>query len=183
MTQDTDPDPSSSPDDPSRFFALDAGWLQLELLCEAGGWQDADLSPAALATILAPVLANMPQDVPGLPARVEASLLLTDDAAVKAMNAEWRGLDKPTNILSFPAERQSGSLGDMVLAFETVMAEAVAQTKLPADHCCHLVIHGLLHLLGYGHEAAVEAETMERLESRILTKAGKADPYAEETAP
>jgi len=111
------------------------------------------------------------------------SLCLSDDAGVCELNARWRGIDKPTNVLSFPtAPRQADSmppmLGDIALAFETVAREAEASGIALADHYRHLVAHGFLHLLGYDHRTDKEAERMEALEQRILARLGVADPYA-----
>jgi probable rRNA maturation factor len=116
-------------------------------------------------------------------ATAEIVLLLGDDARLRALNRQFRGQDKPTNVLSFPAGAagQGGPalqpLGDIALAFETVAREAAAQGKTLADHAGHLVVHGVLHLLGYDHERAREAAAMERLETRILAGLGIADPY------
>ena len=120
---------------------------------------------------------------------LEVSFLLANDARVQRLNRDFRGQDKPTNVLSFPAEdsesmaapEKPGSgprlLGDVVFAFETLEREAVAQSKPLSDHLSHLTVHGVLHLLGYGHRAAREAERMERLEARVLAGLGIADPY------
>lgn len=113
----------------------------------------------------------------------ELSLLLTDDKRIRIVNRDWRGFDKATNVLSFPAappERiaQSPVLGDIVLAYETVLREAESEGKSPADHLSHLVIHGLLHLLGEDHETEEQAERMESLEIAALARLGIADPYA-----
>ena len=118
-------------------------------------------------------------DAPG-----ELSLVLGDDALVRSLNRAWRGQDKPTNVLSFGAGEDGPHppgaprlLGDVVLAFETVAAEATAQGKRLAEHLAHLVVHGVLHLIGFDHEAAAEAERMEALETDILAGFGIADPY------
>ena len=108
---------------------------------------------------------------------------LVDDAQIRVLNAHWRGLDKPTNVLSFPAVAAekialAPMLGDIVVAFETMQREAVGEGKTLADHFSHLVTHGFLHLLGFDHEDAAEAERMEALESDILARLGIADPYA-----
>ncbi len=122
----------------------------------------------------------------GLAARegVEVSLLLADDAEVRALNARWRGQDKPTNVLSFPAApperlREAATLGDIALAFETVSREAEAAGIPIADHYRHLVAHGFLHLIGYDHQTDEEAERMEALETRIMARLGVADPYTD----
>jgi probable rRNA maturation factor len=110
----------------------------------------------------------------------ELALVLSRDEAVQALNRKWRGRDKATNVLSFPAAPVAGGpvlLGDIVLAFETVAAEASEQGKTLADHVRHLVVHGTLHLFGLDHEREAEAERMERLESEILATLGVADPY------
>lgn len=114
----------------------------------------------------------------------ELSLLLTDDKRIRIVNRDWRGFDKATNVLSFPAappDRIAGSpvLGDIVVAFETVEREAMAEDKAMADHFSHLVIHGLLHLLGEDHETEAQAEQMEALEVAALARLGIADPYAD----
>ena len=112
------------------------------------------------------------------------SLCLTDDAEVRALNARWRGLDKPTNVLSFPAApaermREAPLLGDIALAYETLAREAEKSGASLADHYRHLVAHGFLHLIGYDHQTDEEAERMEALEKRILARLGVADPYAD----
>jgi probable rRNA maturation factor len=113
------------------------------------------------------------------------SLCLADDAALRALNLRWRGLDKPTNVLSFPAARlghggDPTALGDIALAYETLAREAEEFGVSLADHYRHLLAHGFLHLIGYDHETDAEAERMEALETRILTRLGVGDPYARE---
>jgi probable rRNA maturation factor len=111
------------------------------------------------------------------------ALLLTDDAAVRRLNAQWRDIDKPTNVLSFPAAAgaaaQDGtrSLGDIAIAYETTAREARDETKPFADHLAHLCVHGFLHLMGYDHESETQAQTMENLERVILARLGVPDPY------
>jgi probable rRNA maturation factor len=109
----------------------------------------------------------------------EVVVLLTDDATVRDLNARFRGKDRPTNVLSFPApETARPHLGDLVLASGVCVAEAAEQGKTVADHLSHLVVHGVLHLLGHDHEDDVEAEAMEARERVVLTTLGVADPYA-----
>jgi probable rRNA maturation factor len=113
------------------------------------------------------------------------SLCLADDAALRALNARWRGIDKPTNVLSFPAASggalgDATTLGDIALAYETLQREAEDLGVPLADHYRHLLTHGFLHLMGYDHETDAEAERMEALETRILERLGAADPYARE---
>ena len=108
-------------------------------------------------------------------------VLLTDDEAVRDLNARFRDKDKATNVLSFPApESAAPHLGDVVLAYGVCAAEAEAQGKTLSDHLSHLVVHGVLHLLGRDHEDDAEAEEMEAEEREILAGIGVADPYAAE---
>src|SRR5262249_30232693 len=98
----------------------------------------------------------------------ELSVVLTDDTEIRALNAQWRQQDKPTNVLSFPvpgsADAEPRMLGDIVIAYETTAREAEVERKPFAHHLSHLTVHGFLHLLGYDHETDDEAETMERRE-------------------
>ena len=107
-----------------------------------------------------------------------ATVLLTDDEAVRDLNARFRHQDKPTNVLSFPAPANPQRfLGDVALAYGVCAREAVEQAKPLADHLRHLVAHGVLHLLGYDHISDDEALAMEGLERAILAGLGIADPY------
>jgi len=115
----------------------------------------------------------------------ELSLVLADDATVRDLNRRWRGQDRPTNVLSFPAgggPAPVALLGDVVLAFETVAREADEQGKSLGDHLAHLVVHGVLHLLGHDHEQDRAAKRMEALETGILAGLGIADPYRARSA-
>lgn len=108
-------------------------------------------------------------------------VLLTDDAGVRDLNARFRDKDRPTNVLSFPAaESAFPHLGDVVLGHAYCAAEAEAQGKTLSDHLSHLVVHGVLHLLGRDHEDDAEAEEMEAEEREILASLGVADPYKSE---
>ncbi|HXE03384.1 MAG TPA: rRNA maturation RNase YbeY [Methyloceanibacter sp.] len=113
----------------------------------------------------------------------ELSIVLTDDAEQQQLNREWRGIDKPTNVLSFPQIAPfgpvTGILGDIVLARETLEREAAELEKSFADHFTHLVVHGFLHILGYDHIEEGEALEMEGLETKILATLGIADPYSD----
>jgi probable rRNA maturation factor len=115
----------------------------------------------------------------------EVAVMLTDDASLRAMNAQWRGIDKPTNVLSFPAHESPVSgeprLGDIAIAYQRVAAESAAENKAFSDHLAHLAVHGYLHLVGFDHETDSEAAYMENLEIRILSGLGIADPYADRT--
>jgi probable rRNA maturation factor len=113
----------------------------------------------------------------------EVSLLFCDDAAIRELNRQFRGQDKPTNVLSFPGPEPLEAalfLGDIAIAFETVAHEAQEQGKSLEQHCRHMIVHGFLHLLGYDHEDDEEAEAMEAMEIRILRRLGVDDPYREE---
>jgi len=116
------------------------------------------------------------------PAAGEMSVILTDDASIRALNRDWRKLDKPTNVLSFPASTPKiagvpALLGDVVVAYETLAREAAEENKPILHHLAHLVVHGYLHLLGYDHETDSEADAMEGLERQILAHLNIADPY------
>jgi probable rRNA maturation factor len=107
------------------------------------------------------------------------SLRLADDAALQALNRQFRGKDAPTNVLSFPAhETAAPYLGDLALAFGVCRREAEDQGKALADHLRHLCVHGALHLVGFDHQDDAEAEEMEALETEILARLGVDDPYA-----
>ena len=119
----------------------------------------------------------------------EIAVMLTDDAGIRTLNSNWRGIDKPTNVLSFPALRPptgvSGAddippmLGDIAIAYETARREADDEQKPFDHHLSHLTVHGFLHLVGYDHETDDEAEAMEALEIEILAQLGIPDPYAD----
>lgn len=121
---------------------------------------------------------------PKITGAAELSVVLTGDAEQRGLNRDWRGIDKSTNVLSFPQIEPhapvSGLLGDIVLARETVEREAEDEGKTVADHVAHLVVHGFLHILGYDHLAEDEALEMEGLETQILSTLGIADPYADD---
>lgn len=112
------------------------------------------------------------------------SVTLADDETVAQLNAQWRGKPKPTNVLSFPADQdiaippgEPRPLGDIILAAGVVRTEAAQQSKPLADHFRHLVVHGILHIMGYDHVDDAQADEMESLEKEILVKLGIADPY------
>lgn len=159
-----------------------AALLTIDVAIDAGDWPPQDeleaLCRAAIDAALAETRLKTPQG------GTDLSLLFTSDAEIQRLNAEWRGQDKPTNVLSFPAFPPDRSaplpplLGDIVLAAETVEREAAAEGKRRADHITHLVVHGFLHLVGLDHETDAEAEEMETLERRILARLAIADPYA-----
>jgi len=153
--------------------------VSLDLVVEAGGWAALGEVEALAERAVTAALA-VASDAPRKP--IEISVLLADDATIRELNREWRGKDKPTNVLSFPAPEQPGvpgprHLGDLALAFETLEREARDEDKPLADHATHLIVHGTLHLLGYDHETTGEAEIMEALEVKALARLGIADPY------
>jgi len=121
----------------------------------------------------------------------EIAVMLTDDAGIRTLNSNWRGIDKPTNVLSFPALRPTASapadaprmLGDIAIAYETTRKEADDEEKPFDHHLSHLAVHGFLHLIGYDHEKDDDAEAMEALEREILEQLGIPDPYADRDPP
>jgi probable rRNA maturation factor len=116
----------------------------------------------------------------------EVSLVFTNDAEIRGINAQWRSQDKPTNVLSFPAfpltpgKMPGPMLGDIIFAQETLTREAADLGKSFDDHLTHLMVHGFLHLFGYDHMDDEEAEKMEGLETRILAELGLSDPYGDD---
>lgn len=154
-------------------------------------WRDALPEAEALArdAAMAAVTDAVLTDMAGVNGEMELSLALADDAMLRRLNKDYRNQDKPTNVLSFAAGEWDGLgapglhasgpllLGDVVLAIETLRREAIEQDKSLADHLRHLVVHGVLHLLGHDHETEGEAEKMEHLEIRILAGLGIANPY------
>ena len=111
----------------------------------------------------------------------EVSILLTDNDAMQALNAQFRDKDKPTDVLSFPAhEMDAPFLGDIAVGYEISAKDAAESGKTLPDHLAHLIIHGYFHLVGYDHMDEKEAEEMEDLERRALASIGVADPYSSE---
>ena len=142
----------------------DAETVILRAIAAAAEWSKADVGDAELA------------------------VMLTDDSGIRTLNHNWRGIDKATNVLSFPALQPTGPrddddaprmLGDIAIAYETLRREADEERKPFADHLSHLAVHGFLHLVGYDHETDTEADEMETLEQQILAQLGIPDPYAE----
>jgi probable rRNA maturation factor len=110
------------------------------------------------------------------PQRCEVSVVFTTDTKIHALNRQWRGKDKPTNVLSFPLSPPA-HFGDIVLALQTIKREATNENKTLEQHVAHLLVHGMLHLLGYDHEDDADARTMMRKETTILRDLGYANPY------
>lgn len=143
----------------------------IEIVVADPGWRR--LVPGAEALARRAVLAAL-ADTQG--AEGSISVLLTDDRELRRLNAQHRGIDKPTNVLSFPGE-MPGHLGDMALALGVVRREAAANGRRPAAHLAHLVAHGTLHLVGHDHLAAGEARRMERAESRAMARLRLPNPW------
>ncbi|RUW27407.1 rRNA maturation RNase YbeY [Mesorhizobium sp. M4B.F.Ca.ET.215.01.1.1] len=153
--------------------------VDIDISIEAGDWPD----EAGLTRLVDRAVAAAFAET-GVDGASELSIVFSDDAHIRTLNAGWRGKDKPTNVLSFPAfPFPKGAplppmLGDIVLAAETVAREAALEDKPLANHITHLVIHGLLHLLGHDHETDAEAEEMEAIERAALARLAIPDPYA-----
>lgn len=188
-----------SRDDPSQLESRARGaspapaGIAVAVAC--AGWR-ADLTDARALCREAVQAALEGAGLGPLAASVEIGVRLADDAAVRRLNARFRGRDAATNVLSFPlrdgspgdlaaapADGPPLALGDVVLAYETVRAEADAQGKALADHLRHLTVHGVLHLAGYDHDNDADAAVMERLETAVLADLGVTDPYAPTAAP
>ena len=154
------------------------GRLDLELEIVVEDWQHAVSDVDAIvrnAVFFAWAAAGSEHDA-------ELNVVLNDDRAVRCLNVKHRGRDRSTNVLSFPMSERMGPdgpvhLGDIILAFETVTKEAMRDEKSLEAHISHLVVHGLLHLLGHDHAAEAEAAEMEGTEISILSELGYPDPY------
>lgn len=157
-----------------------SSWLRIDVVPDGGDWSAFEpvaehVASAAAALAAHPDLADH--------AVADACVALSDDDNVRGLNATYRGMDKPTNVLSFPAGSGPRDgvipLGDIVLAVETIAREAAQQAVPPVQHLQHLVVHGLLHLLGYDHETDEEAAQMEAVETTVLASLGIPNPYLE----
>jgi len=155
--------------------------LAVEILVEAGGWPPArSLRALAERAVAAAIARARPPIVAGS----ELAIVFTDDGHIRALNRRFRGKDKATNVLSFPAAAVSRGtfgplLGDIVLGHETVKREAENDDLTLTDHLMHLIVHGFLHLVSYEHEVEADALAMESLETAILGDLGVADPYGD----
>lgn len=151
--------------------------LAVEVVRHGGARGDSAISDA---TVERAAHAAFAVATPRTAAAYDVTIVLTDDAEMAELNRTWRGKDAPTNVLSFPAGGGPGEpdpLGDVVIAYETALREADSENTALADHFSHLVVHGVLHLLGLDHMQDAEAERMEDLERRALAALGIADPY------
>lgn len=159
---------------------LDTSRIAVDLHVEAGEWPPESELRALVCGVVDVAAAKLPA---GSRRGGELSLLFTDDAHIRALNLRYRNFDRATNVLSFPAAALNDAgfgalLGDIVVASETVRREAKSQGLTIRAHLTHLILHGLLHILGYDHEDEAEAAAMERLETAVLGDLGIADPYA-----
>ncbi|MDP2356562.1 MAG: rRNA maturation RNase YbeY [Beijerinckiaceae bacterium] len=137
--------------------------------------------PELLVRVVVPKVIEIAN--PELHPEAEVCFSFSNDKRVQELNALWRSKDTPTNVLSFPASngddlRASPLLGDVIMAYETIDREAGEEGKLLVNHAAHMVVHGMLHLIGYDHESDKEALEMETLESQILTDLGYPDPWS-----
>jgi probable rRNA maturation factor len=155
-----------------------------EVLVVASCWQAEPGADTVIHRAIAAAAEMVDADV----GEAEVAVMLTDDAGIRTLNNNWRGIDKPTNVLSFPALQPSGAggpddaprmLGDIAIAYETTRKEADDEHRPFDHHLSHLAVHGFLHLIGYDHENDADAETMETLETAILAQLGIPDPYAD----
>lgn len=161
--------------------------IHVEVLVETPEWLSVLPDAEALAKVALRIALLNDKRWPRK-AGLQVDLTLHDDEAQRALNLEWRGKDKSTNVLSFPLESledpapadRPRQLGDITLALQTVVKEARELQKPLSDHFMHLVIHGGLHLLGYDHIRAKQAEEMEALETKLLSRFRIPDPYAGE---
>lgn len=152
--------------------------IDIDILISSDDWDSVDdLDPLTRRCIAACVDESGVRLMDGC----ELSVTFCDDAGIRSLNAQWRGKDAATNVLSFPtpgAVVNKPLLGDIVIAYETVAQEAKEQEKTLHAHVTHMIMHGFLHLIGYDHESAAEAEEMETLERQIALTLGLRDPYA-----
>ncbi len=184
-TMSADPDSPSNPDTPQ---------ISIVVTVLTPAWRDTLPEAEPLARRAARAALGVVQEGVIRAGEAEVGLVLADDATLGRLNRRYRGVEGPTNVLSFAtsegatsegatsegaAPESSGPLllGDVVLAYETIRREAEEQGKRFSDHLCHLVVHGVLHLLGYEHESEAQAAAMERLEIAALAGLGVADPY------
>ncbi|ACK51811.1 protein of unknown function UPF0054 [Methylocella silvestris BL2] len=154
----------------------------IDIAVEAEAWESFE-DPATLAETV--IVQTISQSGAKLAAEAEISIVFCDDAFIADLNRKWRGVDKPTNVLSFPSGGPiavTPVLGDIVIAYETTEREAQEAGKPFRDHVAHLIAHGFLHLIGYDHLAAADAEAMEALERSVLARLGIDDPYQEPLA-
>lgn len=152
--------------------------LEIDILVTSDDWGSLDdLDPLTRRCISA----SLAESGARLQDNCEISVTFCADGDIRDLNAQWRGKNAATNVLSFPTPGEVSAkplLGDIVIAYETVAREAQEQDKTLQEHVAHMIMHGFLHLIGYDHESTDEAEQMENLERRIAASLGLRDPYA-----
>lgn len=155
--------------------------IDIDILIEAEGWPEEE----ALLLVAQKAVDTAWKSLFTDDGNSELSLVFTDDASIRELNAQWRNMDKATNVLSFPAfpvkagAKPGPMLGDIVIARETVMREASEEDKPFDHHLNHMIVHGFLHLLGYDHEDDSDADIMEQWERDILAALAIPDPYSQ----
>jgi probable rRNA maturation factor len=152
------------------------GKLKIDVLIDSGQWKSAGNIRTLVRRAVGEAAST--RSTSG----AELAIVLTDDSAIRQLNRLWRGVDAPTNVLSFPAATRQAKdepahLGDIILAYQTIAREARAEGKPLAHHVAHLAVHGYLHLIGFDHEHDDDAEAMEQTERQILRRLSIPDPY------
>ena len=140
---------------------------------DCGAEHEVQLSGAVIRKLVRASLAEFAR-------RGEVTVRLVEEAESRELNRKWRGIDRPTNVLAFPADRTVGELGDIVICLPLVRSEALQRGCRAAAHLAHLVVHGCLHLAGHDHQEPEQTQAMESMESRLLEQAGWPDPWAGE---
>jgi probable rRNA maturation factor len=151
---------------------------KIDLVVESGLWKKAAETRSIVRRAVTEAAAALSTT------EAELAIVLTSDSAIRLLNRQWRGIDKATNVLSFPTKALCGHpplIGDIVLAHETIAREAREQGKPFDHHLAHLVVHGYLHLMGYDHQRNEDAKAMEQMERAILRRLAIADPYQPRT--
>ena len=170
--------------EPTSGTTVSSVFPATEVLVVADCWQTEPEAEAVIHRAIEAAAELTDADV----GEAELAVMLTDDTGIQTLNSNWRGIDKPTNVLSFPALQPEGDwkpgdaprmLGDIAIAYETMRREADEEQKPFDHHLSHLAVHGFLHLIGYDHQTDDEAEAMEDLEREILARLGIPDPYAD----
>ena len=176
----------------TRVDMMDAAAIDINVIRMAGAWPD-DIDLRIEQAVLAALNGAQRRQVDVLRTEaigVELAVMLSDDAEVQVLNRDYRGIDKPTNVLSFAQLDQAGQdadfirppgvptpLGDVIIAYTTTVREAARDARDFSDHLCHLVVHGVLHLVGFDHIYDDDAELMESLEREVLAEMGICNPY------
>lgn len=144
----------------------------IEFIINCEDWHNLDFSPEEIGIdIINKILGEFENSNGSI------DVLLTDDEEIRSLNKQWRNIDKPTNVLSFEHNQTNGILGDIAISLNYCINEAQIQGKNLKNHYIHLLVHGVLHLLGYDHIDEEEAQEMENIEKEILANMGIEDPY------